>query len=41
MDNEAPVLRLVGDDTNAGICVDGVCAVPTPATQDTEPEATS
>jgi hypothetical protein len=40
MDNEAPVLSLIGDETNAGVCADGVCAVP-PVSQDSEPEATA
>ena len=40
MDNEAPVDSLIGDETNAGVCADGVCAVP-PVSQDSEPEATA
>jgi hypothetical protein len=28
MDNESPALHLIGDETDAGVCADGVCAVP-------------
>jgi hypothetical protein len=44
MDTESPLLRLIGDETAAGLCVDGVCAVPQPAAEaaeHTEPEAGS
>jgi|GEM_PF-4529964 len=38
MDTEVPALRLIGDKADAGQCVDGVCAVPQPAAEDSEPE---
>jgi hypothetical protein len=28
MDNEAPTLLPIGGETDAGLCVDGVCVVP-------------
>jgi hypothetical protein len=40
MDTEVPALRLIGDETDAGVCVDGVCAVPPPA-KDAAPEETA
>jgi hypothetical protein len=46
METEATALRLIGGDTDTGLCVDGVCAVPgatqqdlAPAQPDVEPEA--
>jgi hypothetical protein len=44
MDTEVPapgLISLIGDETDAGLCVDGLCVVPTPAAADTEPEETS
>jgi hypothetical protein len=40
MDNEAPALLPIGDETDAGLCVDGVCIVP-PTSKQQDAEVTS